>query len=375
MSLPTTMPLIPDTFDHRRYVPILLTRQGERLALRELDPQSRSAMVPLFVVHPIDNDPDTGLPRRPVDEHLAKLAPALVRDWGTAPAFVDLRHVNTERAMPDGSHALHWFMQRASEMNLSLAPALSGDAHSPAYRSAAIAAANTLGTALLVRLSPREWPNLGTPLGDGHLANLISETGRSISQLHLMIDLEDQVSENPAITGAAVRLALRAVPRVMEWASVTVAGTAMPNGTAAVGRDGAAELPRSEWALWRSLTDPGYRRPSFGDYAVQHPDPMSDFDPRFMDSSAQLRYTTPATWFVVRGRGVKIAGMDQIHALASQVVSHAHYSGHDFSWGDAWLDECAARACGSGNQGVWRKVTTNHHLTFVARQISTPRGP
>src|SRR5207237_8227395 len=110
--------------------------------------------------------------------------------------------------------------------------------------------------------------------------------------------------------------AIRSLPHAHDWASVTVAGTGMPAGTADVGRDGSAELPRLEWSLWQRLTGPGYRRPSFGDYVVQHPNPQSDFNPLFMDSSAQLRYTVGQNWFVVRGRGVKKASNEQMRGLA-----------------------------------------------------------
>lgn len=368
-------PIIPAQFDHRRYVPVLLTRQGERLALRELDSETRASIAPLFVIHPIDLDPDTRLPKRSVEEHLGKLCPMLVRDWGVGDAFVDLRHVDVSQPMRDGSDATMWFLRQCQDRGLTLAPSISGTAHSVNERTAAVAAADALGASLLIRLGPTEWPSLGTPLGDGQLMALLGETGRSAAELHLMLDVEDQVSVNPAITGAAVRQALRALPNALDWASVTLAGTAMPSGTASVGRDGVADLPRSEWLLWRSLTDAHHRRPSFGDYCVQHPDPQSDFDPRFMDSSAQLRYTTNSSWFVVRGRGVKVAGNAQIQRLAEQVVTHDQYSGASFSWGDGWLNDCASRSCSPGNQAVWRKVTTNHHLTYVARQISTPVGP
>lgn len=361
-------------FDHRRYVPVLLTRQGERLALRELDPTARKAATPLFVVHPIPTVPDTGLPASTLEEHVVKLARQLPADWGNGPAFVDLRHVDTTTPLPDGSHPLVRLVVGCADRELPLTPVVSG-VHDAGYRAAAAHAAGLAGTAVAVRLGPAEWPEIGTPLGDGHLLGLLAGTGQLPEHTHLILDLEDQVSSTVAVIAAALRPALRALPHAYDWASVTVVGTGMPTGTAEIGRDGAAEMPRSEWALWRTLNGPDYRRPSFGDYAVQHPDPLSNFDPRFMDSSAQLRYTIAASWFVVRGRGVKNTGLAQIHDLAAQVVSHPEYSGPEFSWGDRWLRDCAARACGAGNQGLWRKVTTNHHLTFVAGQLATLLGP
>lgn len=372
MTAPATGAVPP--FDHRRYVPVLLTRQGERLAVRELAAGTRSGATPLFVVHPIQNSRETGLPVWSVEQHLVKLARQLADDWGTGPAFVDLRHVDTASPLPDGNHPLARLLLACRDWGLPLTPVISG-AHAPAYRAAAVLAASLADTAVGIRLGPSEWPEIGTPLGDGHLLGLLGETGQDTGQTHLILDLEDQVSTTVAVTAAALRPALRTLPHAYDWSSVTITGTGMPTGTAEVGRDGAANIPRSEWALWRSLDAQDFRRPSFGDYGVQHPDPVSGFDPRFMDSSAQLRYTIAASWFVVRGRGVKKTGNAQIHDLAAQVVAHAEYPGPDFSWGDRWLNDCARYLCKAADQSVWRKVTTNHHLTYVVRQLASLLGP
>lgn len=330
-------------------------------------------MTPLFVIHPISHDPATGTPTKSAAEHLAKLAKDLSGDWGGAAAFVDLRFVDTTGAV-GGVHPLAWFVGACLELGLPLSPAISFD-HEPGYRQAAIAVANDLDTSLLLRLAPGQWHDLGTPVGDGRLLALIAETGRDPDDLHLMIDMQDQIVATIQITAAAVRGALSGLPHAMEWASVTVAGTGMPPGTSDVGRNSDAELPRRAWELWRSLRGGNHRRPSFGDYCVQHPDPLSNFDPRFMDSSAQLRYTVAASWYVARGSGVKRAGNAQIHDLASLVVDHPDFSGATFSWGDRWLSDCAQHIGGPGNQGVWRKVTTNHHLTYVVDQLATLFGP
>jgi hypothetical protein len=363
----------PGEFDHRRYVPILLTRQGERLALRELLPAARSGLTPLFVVHPVPKDPATNIAKTSVEEHLRKLAGQLPNDWGVLPAFVDLRWVDTSAPMSNGSHAIRSFLLLCRSKGLHLSPAIS-TTHDVNYRSAAVAAANEISSELMLRLGPAEWHDLGTPAGDGRLSSLIAETGRPTSELHLLLDLEDQVTSPPAIAATAMRSALRSIPAPYEWASITATGTGMPVGTQALGKNSSAELPRTEWHLWQALSDPTYRFPSFGDYGVQHPNPLSDFNPLFMDSSAQLRYTTAASWFVVRGEGVKKVGNDQIRRLAAQVTSHPEFSGAGFSWGDDWLIECVAQNCSAGSQSVWRKVTTNHHLTYVREQIATLYG-
>ena len=369
-----TQPVTPAPFDHRCYVPILLTRQGERHALRVTAPTVRSSLRPLFVVQPVATDPRTGAFKMTVEQHLDKLARELPKDWGLGPAFVDLRWVDTSQPMSDGSHAIERFVSRCETSGLKLAPAIS-TSHAATYRAAAVSAANNVGTTLCLRLSPDEWYDLGTPVGNGRVLGLLAETGRPATNVHVILDFEDQITATTSLALAAVRPALQSLPQAHDWASVTVAGTGMPVGTADVGRNDSAELPRLEWALWQLLNGTGYRRPSFGDYGVQHPDPQSDFNPLYMDSSAQLRYTVGQSWFVARGQGVKKVGNDQIRGLAQQVVGHAEYSGAQFSWGDQWLSECASATCSPGAQGVWRKVTTNHHLSFVVNQLANFVGP
>ena len=362
-----------EAFDHRRYVPVLLTRQGERHALRVVPDGVKDVMTPLFVVHPVARDLETKAAVISVESHLSKLAAELANDWGSSPAFVDLRFIDGA-PLPSGRHPVGWFIEEAMIRGLPLTPVVSSS-HDRNYRLAAAQAAQAAGTAVALRLGADEWTVLGTPLGDGAVLGLLAETGQAPGETHVLLDLEDQVSATVAITVAAVRPALVALPRAYEWASVTVAGTGMPNGTAAVGGGASAEIARTEWALWCALSGPTHRRPSFGDYGVQHPDPLSNFDPRFMDSSAQLRYTIQNAWFVVRGHGVKKRGNEQIRGLAQSVVDHAEYAGAEFSWGDRWLDACARGEGRPGNQGLWRKVTTNHHLSYVVEQLASYRGP
>lgn len=364
----------PAPFDHGHYVPIILTRQGERLALRVLDPRVKDQCTPLFVMHPVPKNLDTGGPQSTVDEHVRKAPAQLVRDWGTRPAMIDLRHLPADERMADGEHPLAWLVEACAAAGLLLAPVVSATRDS-AYRQAAFLIAQAIGTGLCFRLPPSEWTDLSTPSGAGRLLALVSETGLPPEAIHLVLDVEGDVNAAPSITATALRDALKALPDATRWRSVTVAGTGMPTGTAEVGADQVANLPRLEWQVWRLLTSsPDHRLPSFGDYCVQHPDPMSDFDPRFMQSAAQLRYTIPQHWFVARGRGMRVGGTEQVRELAAQVIAHPQYSGRQFSWGDEWLADCAARACSAGNQMVWRKAATSHHITYVVRQIANLLG-
>lgn len=363
----------PAALDEHDYVPVVLTRQGERLALRETDESIKHAMTPLFVVHPIDRDLDTGAPKRTVQEHVHRLADQLLADWGKGSAFLDLQFLGPAPHMDDGTPVVRWMAEYCAAAGLTLSPAYSAS-QGDVDRQNARDVASDVNAAITWRLPISDWADLGTGLGDGRIARLLEEAARPPSEIHVLIDLSDQVSTPPELSASAVRSALRALTSLGDWRSVVLLGTGMPIGTAEIGPNGTAELGRSGWLLWRLLRTGDHRVPTFGDYCVQHPNPMSDFDPRMMQSSAQLRYTISKAWFVARGKGVRSSGTAQIRRLAQQVVDHDHYSGRDFSWGDEWLHDCANGVGSAGNQMIWRKVTTNHHLTFVVKQLATLYG-
>ena len=64
---------LPLGFDHTRYVPLVLTRQGEMAALGLVDGQVKDEMTPVLVAHPVSTDFDTGAPKTTVQEHVAGL--------------------------------------------------------------------------------------------------------------------------------------------------------------------------------------------------------------------------------------------------------------------------------------------------------------
>jgi hypothetical protein len=86
--------------------------------------------------------------------------------------------------------------------------------------------------------------------------------------------------------------------------------------------------------------------------------------------SASIRYTTPESWLIVKGRNVNQYGFEQYYDLCKQLIGRPEYVGPEFSWGDEFIWKCAQETAGTGNATTWRKVGVNHHLTLVARQLS-----
>ncbi|MBV9503047.1 MAG: hypothetical protein JO138_27045, partial [Acidobacteriaceae bacterium] len=140
---------------------------------------------------------------------------------------------------------------------------------------------------------------------------------------------------------------------------------------------GISSLARAEWALWSQLRKDTDSTFWFGDYGISHVD-VREIDPRLMVASASIGYTAENEWLIFRGRSLReprYGGYAQYRTLSTQLVNHPSYSGPRFSWGDDYLFKCAHSLAGTGNLTTWRQVGTNHHITFVVRQLANRLEP
>lgn len=129
--------------------------------------------------------------------------------------------------------------------------------------------------------------------------------------------------------------------------------------------------PRAEWLVWQQLR--GHAAGStvrFGDYGITHP----VYNSVPISGSANIRYTHTNDWLIARGRkvtGAAYGGFGQFVALSKTVVGDTRYCGTQYSWGDDYVSQCSAGTVSTGNMTTWRAVGTNHHITFVVRQLAT----
>lgn len=353
-------------FTPNHYVPVLFTKAGERDALGAITPSRKASFTPLFVVHPIGWDFDKDAPEHSIDQHLAKLPSALATSWGTRSAFLDAAHVD-EHVMADGRHPLEWLIAETAKLSLELVPVIS-PSHSPDYRRAVRRLVATGSTEVCLRLEVVDWPVLPLPSG---IDELMSSIGVRPADVHLVLDLRGQTGSaaSAAVTGTLNRLAHSA-----DWKTLTVAATAMP-ATVPPGR-GVHVIPREEWASYASMVSEGSfgsRRPTFGDYAISHPDPFADIDPRVLQISAKLKYTAERDWLIGRGglfkgNAGRSGGGQEIRAVARELVART-----EFTTRHCGADEWIVAASGTGATGAprtWVKVGTWHHIERVLDQIA-----
>ncbi|HZW91395.1 MAG TPA: hypothetical protein VFF64_00315, partial [Candidatus Eremiobacteraceae bacterium] len=192
------------------------------------------------------------------------------------------------------------------------------------------------------------------------------------NEIDLLIDLGSVLNVSAGTVAQMYRADIDLIPNLDEWRTLTVASSAFPLGLTPLVRDQWNPSPRVDWRGWRQLVT-GAKRPSrlpaYGDYTIAHPNLPPEGRATIL---AQLRYATPDTWIIWKGRNVFTDpnGFDQFFAICANLVGRAEYRGADFSWGDAEISQKAANAGSSGNAETWRKIGTNHHIETVLEQIA-----
>jgi len=93
-------------------------------------------------------------------------------------------------------------------------------------------------------------------------------------------------------------------------------------------------------------------------------------DMRIVKPYSSIRYTIDNHWYIAKGKNVRDHGFEQYRKLSRQIQASRQYCGHDFSWGDQYIQKCASKSGSTGNLMMWRQVGTNHHIEKVAQDIA-----
>lgn len=359
------------------YVPILKWKQGEYSALKELNVADKRLLSPIIEVVPIPTPLDEDAAPVDLDSHIAKLPKQVEANWGKSQEIrVDASLIQEPATMADGLHALDWILTSLRDLEIKAIPVVRHDSSQEALL-AAKSAHEVDGRGICVRIDEE--------IGDdpqllSSLDRLLSTLGVSAESVDLVLDTGCVGPSEVDRAAIACRHILERLPYSDRWRSLVLASSGFPENMAGQGV-GISTIQRSDWLLWLKIkTDVESGRlsrlPIFGDYAIAHPE-LADIDPRTMQMSANIRYTSSETWVIYKGRGVRRYGFEQIYDLCTQLISSPCYRGKAFSFGDRIYYKRATEkdSHGKGNASQWRRDATNHHLTFVVRQITAGREP
>lgn len=363
---------LTQNFTHTHYVPILKGKLGEFNALKTLYQQDKAALTPLIEVVQVDWDYDEDAPKKSEADHLLATRDKMVKSWGTTrPLFVDLGAADLSAVTIGDTQQRHpytFFFDIARAAGLLAIPVipLSPDLATLAAVQQ-ICAVDRRG--VMVRI---ERDHIIGSLLTSMLAALPRVLGLAPGQIDIVLDLEEMTSSAQAGHLMGLPYLLPNLPHLHAWRTFTLAGCAFPENLSGFAIGTIDTIPRVEWQLWTGLIGrlpQDARVPTFSDYAVAAVD-LPDVDMRFVDPRNNIRYTTTNDWLLVRGQSNKRKRGLTNPQLCSLLMGHPAFCGAAFSEGDKYIVGCATGQTGPGNMTTWRQVGTNHHLTFVVRQIA-----
>lgn len=353
-------------FGPSHYVPVLKVKRGEKKALACISPSLRQYVVPLLEFVERTTAPT-------VDKHLSTgfrdLASSLS---GFARCLLDVGEME-----PDGPQAAAEAFRRAVTEGISFTP-VTGMSRTADVASA-VARGNVGGIG--IRLTRREFEG-GRLTTD--LNNFLSANGLTPDRVDLIVDLgpvEDLITPGVITLTDAF---LADVPNKGQWRTLTVTGSAFPQSMGVVGRNSSTRIERSEWTAWRDglyARRPTLERlPTFSDCVIQHPTGVENFDPRFMQVSASIRYALANDWLLVKGESTRAnPARIQFPQLATQLVYgqlRSYFVGAQHCEGCRMARDSADGVVGIGSPEVWRRIGTIHHITTVVHDdLASLRWP
>jgi hypothetical protein len=346
------------TFGARHYVPVLKVKRGEKAALRLLSDSVCARVTPLLEIVERTN--------KTLDAHLNTAFEGLAEAVGVfGRCFIDTREIAL-----DGAAAAAEVFRRAASRGIVFTPVTG------VSRTADAAAAleyRTGGIALRLQRDEFEAGGLAASV-----RRFLDQYGIVPEDTDLIVDLgvvDNLVSEGVEALAAAF---LAEVPECRLWKTFTLSGCAFPLSMGIVDSRSYAFVERSDWLAWRgglhARRDTLPRLPTYSDCAIQHPRGVEGFDPRTMQMSASIRYTTRDSWLLIKGESTRrTPPSTQFPLLAKQLVygnlRHNNYRGANHCAGCSFMKAAADGAGRLGSAEVWRKLGTIHHITTVVEEL------
>jgi hypothetical protein len=371
LNIPEHFHPVPAGTGH--YVAALQTKAGELNALRHASAETWAHLTPVVEV--------VG-PRRPGAEPFTRQR---VYGWvkrmaevvGAHPCFLDVLRLspNHPTTTAEGDRAVLAVLHAmARKRGVPFVPVLRlGDVKATMAQIADTAACDGRGVALRV-------PLLGTVFADGRSTEtLVKEALTAVevetSGADLLMDIR-YISEDTEIDVEYLAPMIDELVAIGSWRSIVLLGTTMPRslGGGIVEAGTVGRLPRQEWLLWSALRRSQVSRlPTYGDYAVQHPDPPLDVaDGQLpLGMRASIRYTHDTVTVIPRAKAPRYEeGREQYRQLCRVLVAQPEFLGREYTWGDQQIVDCAEDVCEPGWENHWRGAGTSHHLRFVVDQLA-----
>lgn len=341
-------------FGSSHYVPILKAKMGERLAVRDLTNEQKSALTPLFEL-PLD--------AQGTSDQIANA-------WGTEERFF-CHILNLELEDPDSwAERIAEQFEMLHESGLSFVPVIAIDDPTEVFRVVAECVSQD-HQGVCVRVDAESYATEQPDVFRRLLENALDWLSIEPSLTDLIIDA-GTVRESPIAMFLSARSILNMVSDIGAYRTLTTAFSAFPESLTGFEKDVVTMVERDDAIVWNNLISSGQleRLPTFSDYGIGTPIYK---DAPFLPIPA-IRYTTnDRRWAIHRGHSRQNPG-PQYEALAAEIVQEAYFTGSNFSGGDQYIFDVANGSDGPGNPMSWVRAGLNHHLAVVVNEFASGNG-
>ena len=353
------------------YFPILKWRYKELAALSYLDEAEADYVVPVFELPPEQWNFDIGRPSEDLRAKYARFGIHLSAAWRNRLCAIDSPYLS-ESSSANSGHILDLVFEQARTWGCVAYPVFGlqcGEAYLHAVKRAHLLDGH--GACLRLRVEDVD----ETAFVRVH--QTLHAVGVQPSACDLLIDFgaDAPPSASNYVTSATALLA--SVPFRDHWRNVIVARTSMPPALPHDLYWPRGDVDRHEWSGYLSATTSMSQSRvdiSYSDYGVAHPS-SEMVDPRLIGRDLSLVYAYHDHWDVYAPRG---GGADEMERIArtccrDSAPEQRNVNARASCWADTQLQRLATGVGAELAHTFWPQLSTNRHLSVVARQLANPQ--
>lgn len=349
------------------YTPIIRNRQSEVIAMRKLNPETKTLCMPLVDLAAPSRKVDIAHTRTYIERNISRMSVAL---QGFHRVLIDSSELDPNLRVNNGRHPLIEAVRAAINAGIKPIP-VTGIHRDVNHTKAAKTATKLIGeNAMCFRLD-------GTDIGMAtqsynRLKELFSQHEVNSADVLLLLDLQSVYGQNAGSLALQVTRFINSVSK-SEWGGVIVAGYGIPDRISQV-------IPVRSQGYCRRVEQDVFLLVAgknsianlwFGDYTTLAPTHVElDWQLIQKTMTPKVIYTLKESWFVTRGGPFASDrdGQRQYYKLAAQIVALEEFPENpEYSFGDGYIYERGTgKSASTGSPSSWITACVNRHISLTA---------